>query len=102
MEHLFIYRINGQYLGFVRDGILYDSLGTYLGFQVDDNFWNSHGQFCGQLYTTNGYSYILKYQFNIPPNPQAPKYNPNFIGELPTSLPPINPILVNVGFKDGF
>lgn len=103
MNDLFIYKINGHPLGFVRNGYLYSPYGIYLGWQDDVHFWNSNGQYCGTLREESGHNYILKYMFGVSPIPQGKKNANNLTQvELPPLKPLIAPINVQIGFVDGF
>ncbi len=106
MRDVFIYRMNGQCIGFMRNEILYSADGKYLGWGENNSFWNNHGQFCGQLYMVNAETntaYILKNQFSIPATTQAPRYYENLSGSSIPAMPaPIQPVLFNPSYKDGF
>lgn len=97
----YIFKSNGNYLGFLNNGYLFSRDGEYLGW-IDSKFvWDSTGQFRGELTEINGKKYILKNIFLIPPIPKIPKFPP-----VPSILPipPINamPIPLPIGFKDAF
>ena len=107
MNDIFIYRSNGQYLGFIRNTNLYSRDGIYLGYLTDNYAWDTLGQYRGalkSLSTPSGNKYfIIRNMYGIPPYPQVARSSENLsINELPSQLSPINPILRPVGYMDGF
>lgn len=97
----YIFRSNGNYLGFINNGSLFSRDGEYLGWVEGKFVWGSTGQFCGEVTEINNKKYIIKNMFLIPPIPKIPRIPP--IPSIPPT-PPINamPIILNMGFKDAF
>jgi hypothetical protein len=95
----YIFRSNGQYLGFIHNSYLFSRDGVYLGWLEGRFVWDSSGQFRGTLTTDN--KYIVKSLYTIAP-----------VSRVPRSLPPIPPlpvpqanivaILLPVGIVDAF
>lgn len=103
MEDIFIYKSNGQPLGFIRNGNLYSTYGQYLGWQDVKHIWNAAGYYAGTLTNTNGNSYILKYIFGAAPIPQTPRSVANLPPQdLPALPPTISAIQLHPSYKDGF
>jgi hypothetical protein len=107
MNELFIYKSNGQYMGFARYNNLYTRDGIYLGYIKGNFAWDAQGQFRGSLTpieTQQGTKiFVIKNMFAINPYPQEAKQMNNLaISELPLQLPPISPITLDVGYVDGF
>lgn len=97
----YIFRSNGNYLGFLSNGYLFSRDGEYLGWVEGTFAWDSTGQFRGVVTEINNKKYILKNIFLIPPIPKIPKIPP--IPPVPPT-PQINamPIILPMGFKDAF
>ncbi len=89
----YIFRPNGNYLGFISDGNIFSRDGEYLGWIEGNLVWDSAGRFRGQVMQINNYKYILRNRFLIPPIPKVPRIPP---------IPPSNivPIIVPIGFED--
>ena len=97
----YIFRSNGNYLGFISNGYLFSRDGEYLGWVEDKFVWYSNGQFSGEVTEINNKKYILRNIFLIPPISKVPRVQP-VSPILP--LPPANAIPINllIGFKDAF
>jgi hypothetical protein len=53
-----IYRWNGEYFGFLRDGRLFNAVSEYLGWVTEDGrVWRKNGTFLGEI---EGENYILR------------------------------------------
>lgn len=98
---IFVYKTNGFYLGFIRNGFLFSRDGIYMGW-VEGNFvWDAKGKFRGAITEINNHKYILNNRLAMPPVPRMPK--------LPsaTEIPPIPqaniiPINLSPELSDGF
>jgi|TARA_Y100000310_G_scaffold30045_1_gene28577 hypothetical protein len=97
----YIFRSNGNYLGFISNGNLFSRDGEYLGWIENDIVWDSRGNFRGKVTEINNKKYILRNTFVIPPIPKAPKAPPvpPVPPVPPANLTPINP---PIGSKDSF
>jgi hypothetical protein len=99
-----IYKSNGHILGFIKDENLYSQFGQYLGWTENGHVWDSKGQFRGKVTKAeNGHFYILRYVFDLSPIPQSPRImgdlNPS---EMSNIAPIIAPIVLQIGYIDGF
>ena len=56
----YIFRSNGNYLGFISSGNLFSRDGEYLGWIEGDLVWDSNGHFRGKIVLINDKKYILK------------------------------------------
>ncbi len=53
-----IYRWNGEYFGFIKNGRLFNTASQYLGWVTEDGrVWRKNGTFLGEIETKN---YILR------------------------------------------
>lgn len=95
----YIFKSNGQYLGFIYNGYLFSRDGIYLGWTEGKFVWDSAGQFRGIL--TNDNRYILKNLYTIPPISRTPRPLPA-IPPLPAPQANIAPILLPIGAVDAF
>lgn len=69
-----IFRWNGQPIGFLRDGFLYNPDGQYLGWiGADGNVWGKDGRFIGEIVMDD---YIMKNVLQKSPAPVLPRYPP--------------------------
>ncbi len=98
---IYIFKSNGNYIGFVSDNNIFSRDGVYLGWIENKLVWDAKGNFRGQLFNINNHNYILKSSFSIPPIPRIPKISP--IPPVPP-IPPINilPITLSIGYEDAF
>jgi hypothetical protein len=101
MDTIFIYKTNGFYFGFVRNGFLFSAQGVYLGW-IENNFvWDAAGKFRGAITDINGAKYIIVNRLMISPAPRTPKLPPN--QEIPPNPQPnIIPITLSPELSDGF
>jgi hypothetical protein len=98
----YIFKSSGQYLGFIKNLNVYTWEGKYLGW-IENNFvWDPNGQFKGKIMKLNEHNYILKNIYELPPLPKVPKLNPLPIIKIPTPLPNIDPINLEIGLIDSF
>lgn len=98
----YIFRSNGNYLGFIDNEYLFSRDGEYLGW-IEGNFvWDPNGQFRGEVTLIDKNRYILRNIFLIPPIPKVPKSPP--IHPVHPPIPPANilPINLSIRFKDAF
>lgn len=93
MQDIFVFKSNGNYLGFIRNNFLFSRDGNYLGW-LDNNFiWDSHGRFRGMLTNIQGNYYIVSNRFTLKPAPHTPRTSisqsaaPNKNNITPISLP---------------
>jgi len=100
---MYIYLMNGFYLGFISNGYLYSRDGICLGWLEDEKFvWDLDGKFRGSLYEAkNKYHYIIKRRFGLPP---LSRPNKGPIPSISPLAPPenIKPIDLGVEIIDGF
>lgn len=98
----YIFKSNGQYLGFVDDaGNLFNRDGVYLGWNEGQYVWDKNGKFAGSLLVVDGNKFIIKNVFTVPPVPRIPKTTPA-TPPLPTPKANIPAIQLPVGFIDAF
>jgi len=101
MEYKQVFKSNGFYLGFIKNGYLFSRDGIYLGW-VEGNFvWDSSGQFRGMIYDIAGHTYILNNRFMIPPvaRPARPAPTNEAPPPPPANIPPVS---LKVEFTDAF
>ena len=98
---MFIFRSNGNYIGFVHNNNIFSRDGEYLGWIENSIVWGRDGNFRGQLKQISNNYYVLNNRLTIPPLPRIPKIAP--LPPLPPP-PPLNtlPIMLPIGFVDGF
>mgnify|MGYP001582947265 CR=1 FL=1 len=98
---IYIFKSNGNYIGFISDNNIFSRDGLYLGWVENKLVWDAKGSFRGQLLNFNSNNYIFKNSFSIPPIPRIPKIPP--IPPVPP-IPPINilPIALPIGYEDAF
>lgn len=101
-EIKFIFKSNGNYLGFIQNGFLFSRDGIYLGWVEGTIIWDFQGRFRGQLIELNGNLYALLNKFVIPPLPKTPKAVPrNLTSPIPQTSNIIS-ITIPVGWVDAF
>ncbi|MCL4200573.1 hypothetical protein KJZ67_04525 [Patescibacteria group bacterium] len=100
MGDTLIYKSNGLYLGFIRNGFLYSRDGVYMGWLENDFVWDANGQFKGVLLKIGDYSYILTKRFTLKPTPRTPRIASNQAA-IPNP-PSINPISLPVELMDAY
>jgi hypothetical protein len=100
---MFLFRSNGQYLGFITGDNIFDRDGRFIGWKSVETVWGANGQYRGQLSrigSTQNF-YVVKYIFAVAPIPQIPR-----VVDINKSLPvpPANilPVHLQAGFVDGF
>jgi hypothetical protein len=88
-----IFRWNGEYVGFIHNGTLFDSSSRYLGWIDEGHAWKADGRYLGQLTEDN---YILRNVMLLPPMPRMPPLPP-----MPP-MPPMNRMgrMPRVGWMD--
>lgn len=98
---IYIYKTNGFYLGFIRNGFLFSGQGVYMGW-VEGNFvWDSKGRFRGIITEINGHKYIILNRLSISPVARPPKLPQN--QEIPPNPQPnIVRITLSPELSDGF
>jgi hypothetical protein len=85
-----IFRWNGEYFGFVRNGRLFDANARYLGWIDDDgSVWRADGSYLGQVVEGE---YILRNSIKVQPadraalaqpmSPMAPMAKMNRMGKM--------------------
>jgi len=96
----YVYKSNGYYLGFIRNGFLFDPNGIQLGWLEGKFVWDKKGFFRGVLTLIENKNYILLEKFSISPTPRTPKITNNVI---PLNPPPnTKPISLPTEIIDGF
>ena len=73
MNDIFVYKSNGIYLGFIRNGFLFSRDGICLGWIENDFIWDTQGQFKGLLYEINGHKYVVVNRFTLKPAQRSSK-----------------------------
>jgi hypothetical protein len=98
---MYIFRSDGNYVGFIYNNNVFSRDGVYLGWVENNLVWDYQGNFKGQIFKINGNDYILKNSFSIPPIPRIPKVSP--VPPVPP-VPPVNilPISLPIGLVDSF
>lgn len=94
----YIFRSNGQYLGFIQNGYLFSRDGIYLGWVEDNHVWDANGQYRGFIKDSR---YILRNLYIVPPVSRAPKALPA-IPALPVPTANIVAINLPIGYVDAF
>jgi hypothetical protein len=98
---MFIFRSNGNYLGFFSNNFLFSRDGVYLGWVENNLVWDVRGSFRGQTIKIGNNFYIIKNTLTISPIPRIPKLVP-----IPPALPipqsNILPVQLPIGFVDSF
>src|SRR3989344_5551868 len=90
---IYIYKINGFYFGFIRNGFLFSRDGIYMGWVEGKFVWDKTGKFRGIVTDINNYKYILINRLSMPPIPRMAKVPP--IPEIPP-MPQANIVPINV------
>lgn len=96
-----IFKLNGQYLGYISKENIFSRDNIYLGWLEGQNVWDTGGAYRGRLLEIAGHNYILKNRFEINPLPRPPRVVPTS-PSAPAPLSTIAPILAPLGFQDGF
>lgn len=98
-----IFRSDGVYIGFVKEGYIYSRDGIYLGWLDGKYAWDRKGFFRGVLTDIdNEKSLILLNKFSIPPTQRISKEAENIIPP-PDPVPNIKPPMqLPIGIIDGF
>lgn len=99
--YTYIFKTNGNYLGFIYNNNIFSRDSVYLGWIENNLVWDTQGNFRGQVSKIANNHYILKNSFSINPIPRIPRIQP--IPPVPP-VPPINimPIILPIGFVDSF
>ena len=97
----YIHKLDGNYLGFIYDGILFSRDGVNLGWMENDLVWDTTGKFRGVLIKVGSNNYILRNILSLPPLPRTPKtvITPK---QVFPPVPNISAISPNIGFQDAF
>lgn len=97
----YIFKSNGNYIGFISSNNIFSRDGVYLGWVENELVWDFRGNFKGQVFNFNNNSYILKNSFSISPIPRIPRVTPV---SPPPPTPPANilPISIPIGYEDSF
>lgn len=97
----YIFRSNGNYVGFISGDSLFSRDGVYLGWVDGNVVWGKDGQFRGSLTERGGNYYVLKHLYSMPPIPRVPRAVP-VQPALPNPPANISPIILPIGFNDAF
>lgn len=91
MSDTIIYRLDGRYFGFIRDGNLFRGNGEYFGWAEESgHVWQATGRFLGEIVEEN---YILRRIGMTAPGSKYPRIAP---------IPPVPPVpQVNRVYKIG-
>ena len=98
---IFIYKTNGFYFGFIRNGFLFSRDGIYMGWIEGDFVWDAKGRFRGTVTEISSYKYIIVNKLSMSPAPKMPKL-PSSPETPPISPANIVPINLSPEFTDGF
>ncbi|MDD5318703.1 MAG: hypothetical protein PHF79_02695 [Candidatus Pacebacteria bacterium] len=104
MENKFLYKSNGNYLGFIQNDTIFNRDGIPLGWLEGAFVWDTQGRFRGNLIkgpVGNQVFYIWSNKLAIPPLSKPPRP----ISTLPSIPPPpanIQPVGMPVGWADAF
>ena len=98
---VFIYRSNGNYLGFISGSNFFSRDGIYWGWIEGNLVWNHTGRYAGEVKEINGHSYIMKNMYILPPIPKPPKKLPD-IPTIPDPPRNIRAINLPIGYQDSF
>lgn len=96
----YIFKSNGHYLGFIKNGFLFNPNGIYLGWLDGKFIWDKKGFFRGILINLEGKNYILLEKFSMLPPSRSPKIVENIVPLVPQ--PSIKRISLPVDMIDGF
>lgn len=98
-----IYRLSGQYLGFVVQENIFRWDGYFLGWLDTQNFiWDKNGVFRGRLVEQNGNLYALRSNFLVLPVARSPRTTPPTPSPLPTPTGPVQAYQATIGVEDAF
>ena len=98
-----LYRLNGYYFGFIKDGLLFSRDGEYLGWVEGKYVWDSSGKFRGVIFSpkSSEHKYIIRDRLSMPPVTRPPK--PVAAPTPPPAPPPNIPaISLPVEWVDAF
>jgi hypothetical protein len=98
----YIFKLSGQYFGFINAENIFSWNGQYLGWIESNYAWDISGQFRGELQEIGGHLYIVKNMYALPPLPKAPKLNPLPVISVPAPQANIGPTIFKIGWVDGF
>lgn len=104
MENKFLYKSNGNYLGFIQNDTIFDRDGNSLGWLEGAFVWDSFGRFRGSLIksaTNNQVFYVWLNKFAISPLPKNPRPT-SIVTAIPSPPPNIPPVTLPVGWIDSF
>ena len=93
---MYIYLLNGFYLGFINNGFLYSRDGLCLGWLEGNFVWDLDGKFRGQITEKDGHKYIIRKRFGLPPISRPPKGS---LSSVPPLAPPQNIKLIDLGVE---
>ena len=88
----FIFKTDGNYLGFIQSGFVFSRDGVYLGWVESKTVWDAEGNFRGAISEINSNKYILRDRFALPPVSRTPKTAPEnpIIPDPPRNVAPIS------------
>ena len=104
MNHDYVYKINGNYFGFIKDGLLFSRDGEHLGWVEGQLVWDLHGKFRGLLFKPRedeSVIYIIRDRLSMPPITRPPKQKAGTIPP-PPSPDQLKPITLPVQTIDAF
>jgi hypothetical protein len=101
METQYIFKSNGNYLGFISNGNIFSNNGVYLGWLEGNYAWDVTGRFLGILTDISNHKYIILNQLLINPIPRIPHSAPASPA-IPAPHANIMPIILPVGHIDSF
>lgn len=101
MNITFIFKSNGNYIGFISNNNIFSRDGEYLGWVENSIVWGKDGRFKGELKQINNHYYVLRNSLTIPPMARVPKVSPVTPVQPPSPANTL-PVMVPIGFVDGF
>ena len=97
---MYIFRLSGEYIGFMKDAKFYSTNGEYCGWLEGEHVWDKEGFYRGKMVTLNDHTYILKDTLLVDP-PQRPLKNESPTEQLQPQLN-IDPLTQPFNIKDSF
>jgi len=101
MSTNFIFKTNGNYIGFIDSEFIFSRDGKYLGWIDNKLVWDREGEFRGALMILGEKSYVLRSQLTMSALSKTPKI-PSYTPEMPPPPPNATPISPGVEFIDAF
>ncbi|MCP6726728.1 MAG: hypothetical protein KJI69_01650 [Patescibacteria group bacterium] len=90
---IFIFKTNGNYLGFIEGGFVFSRDGVYLGWVDGNTVWDSEGNFRGVIANDKDMNkFIIRDRFALSPVSRTPKTAPEnpSIPDPPRNIVPVS------------